>query len=229
MNSPAVLKPSVISLTCHSISCHLEKLLVICWVINIHFYSTEIFPSPKSWNVCKDPITASRMGFSVGNSTITNFSSNSEMQRNCSEKIPWKTSEEKFDLIMVPSFTIRESQTMGHCSEIKVFKGFIQTEPKWTFGILRCIYFQIWMTRFSCLRSPVLFRKHPCLESRSFAWFTSQKREFRIYFTSSTDCYRKETIPPRFAPSLTVTTPPNCLVLTVRTSTTKTQAEKAFP
>lgn len=33
------------------------------------------------------------------------------MQRESSEKIPWKTNEVKFDLLRIPSFKIRESQT----------------------------------------------------------------------------------------------------------------------
>lgn len=46
------------------------------------------------------------------------------MQREGSEKFPWKTNEIKFDLIRIPSFTFRESQTWATVLGLK-FSGFL--------------------------------------------------------------------------------------------------------
>ena len=95
------------------------------------FYSTEKFPSPKSWNACRasDPLVASRLGFSACNSTITNFSSNSEMQRESSSKFPWKTSEVKFDLRRIPNCKFRESQTWASVLGLKFSKVLFRPIP----------------------------------------------------------------------------------------------------
>lgn len=127
----------------------------------MHFYSTEKFPSPKSWNVCRasDLIIASSLGFSVCNSTITNFSSNSEMQRESSNKFPWKTSEVKFDLVRIPSFKFRESQTRATVLGLKFSNVLFRPSPNEPLAF--------WDVYISNLNDPVQLFEKPCASQKA--------------------------------------------------------------
>lgn len=123
------------------------------------------------------------------------------MQKESSEKSPWKTTEVKFDLVKIPSFEFRECQTRGTDLRLKFWNVLFIPSPKeplafWDAYISKFEWRSsaVWEALYNSWWAPesILPWKGCFLGSGkgSFAWFTSHKREFRIYFISSEDCYR---------------------------------------